>query len=85
MNPSAAQPKSLTVEEVRIVADLRIMHGKVDELYHVVGSMQQRHAEVAEIVRYADARLLTDDIRKVDEIYQWFVTLKEERDRHLSA
>jgi hypothetical protein len=29
-------------------------------------------------VRYADQPVLTDDIQKIDEIYLWFVKLKEE-------
>jgi hypothetical protein len=67
----------LTIEETRIVSDLRIMHAKVDELYHLVRALKERHNEAA-IVKYADQPVLTEDIRKVDEIYLWFVKLKEE-------
>ena len=85
MNPrTAAAPRpTFTVEEVRIIADLRIMHSKVDELYQVVVGLQQRHSE-GNVCTYADTQLLADDIRKVDEIYLWFVKLKE-RDLHLGS
>jgi hypothetical protein len=67
----------LTIEEVRIVSDLRIMHAKVAELYHLVNALRQRHDE-RDVVKYADQPVLTDDIQMVDEIYLWFVKLKEE-------
>jgi len=67
----------LTIEETRIVSDLRIMHAKVDELYHLVSALKQHHDE-ADVVKYADQPILTEDIQKVDEIYLWFVKLKEE-------
>jgi hypothetical protein len=75
-NPQAAEDRSLTIDEIRIVSDLRIMHSKVDELYQIVNALKQRHDESA-IVKYADQPVLTDDIRKVDEIYLWFVRVKE--------
>jgi hypothetical protein len=52
------------------------MHAKVDELYHLVRALKERHNEAA-VVKYADQPVLTEDIRKVDEIYLWFVKLKE--------
>ena len=67
----------LTIDETRLVSDLRIMHAKVDELFQVISALK-RHHEQAAIVKYADQPVLTDDIHKVDEIYLWFVTLKEE-------
>jgi hypothetical protein len=67
----------LTIEETRIVSDLRIMHAKVDELYNLVSALREHHEE-ADVVKYADQPILTDDIQKVDEIYLWFVKLKEE-------
>lgn len=67
----------LTIEETRIVSDLRIMHAKVDELYHLVTALKNRHQEF-DVVKYADQPILTEDIQKVDEIYLWFVKLKEE-------
>lgn len=69
--------RSLTIEEVRIVSDLRIMHAKVAELYHLVHALKQRHDE-SDAVKYADQPVLTEDIRMVDDIYLWFVKLKEE-------
>jgi hypothetical protein len=66
----------LTIEEVRTVSDLRIMHAKVDELYQLVTALKRRHSEAA-IVKYADQPVLTEDIQKVDEIYLWFVRVKE--------
>jgi hypothetical protein len=71
--------RALDVAEIRLVSDLRIMHSKVDELHNVVENLKRRHDEAA-IVKYADYRVLADDIRKVDDIYLWFVKVKEERD-----
>ena len=71
--------QSLSIDEVRIVSDLRIMHTKVNELYSIVEYLRRRHDEAA-AVKYADYDVLADDIRKVDEIYLWFVKVKEERD-----
>jgi hypothetical protein len=67
----------LTIEETRLVSDLRLMHAKVDEVYHLVSALKKRHDEAA-VVKYADQPVLTEDIQKVDAIYLWFVKLKEE-------
>jgi hypothetical protein len=67
----------LTIEEIRLVVDLRVMHAKVDELCQLVTAMKRHHDE-AGIVKYADHPVLTEDIQKVDELYLWFVKLKEE-------
>lgn len=81
MNPKRT-PQSLadhwlTIEEVRTVSDLRVMHAKVDELYHIVAALKERY-DGSVIVKYADQPVLTKDIQRVDEIYLWFVQLKEE-------
>jgi hypothetical protein len=39
--------------------------------------LKKRHDE-ADVVKYADQPVLTEDIQKVDDIYLWFVKLKEE-------
>ena len=72
--------RALDVEEIRLVADLRIMHSKVDEICQIVRNLRERHDE-ASIVNYADDPILAEDIRKVDEVYMWFVSIKEEIDR----
>ena len=78
--PRVPQNRPLTIDEVRIVSDLRIMHAKVDELYHLVQDLLHRHTET-DIHAYADKPLLAQDIERVDEIYLWFVKLKELRER----
>ncbi len=78
--PRVAPDRPLTIDEVRIVADLRIMHAKVDELFHIVQDLQRRHPE-RDIHMYSDKPLLGQDIERVDEIYLWFVKLREERER----
>ena len=70
----------MQIEEVRLVADLRIMHSKVDELYRIVNALKNRHNEKI-VHRYADQDLLQNDIKLVDQIYLWFVRLKEEAER----
>jgi hypothetical protein len=67
----------LNIEEVRLVADLRIMHAKVHELFEVVTVIKRGHEENY-IRRYADHVMLEKDIQRVDEIYLWFLSLKEE-------
>lgn len=68
----------LKISEIRLVTDLRIMHSKVNELYQVVQTLKRRHPEGA-IRQYSDNVALEEDIKRVDEIYLWFVGLKEER------
>ena len=67
----------LDIEEVRLVSDLRIMHSKVDELYQIVQNLKRRHSDEA-IYDYADHSVLQEDIDRVDQIYLWCVSLKEE-------
>jgi hypothetical protein len=66
----------LKVEEVRLVSDLRMTHAKVDELYSAVQQLRHRHDE-EDIVRFSDQVAPTEDIRRVGEIYPWYVQLKE--------
>jgi len=70
----------LDVHEIRLISDLRIMHSKVDELFHIIGNLKRRHSETA-IHKYADYQVLGEDIERVDEIYLWFLKLKSERER----
>jgi hypothetical protein len=67
----------LNVDEIRLIADLRVMHSKVDELYHVITNLKRRHDDDA-IHKYADQRVLSEDIDRVDELYMWFLRLKEQ-------
>lgn len=67
----------LDVDEVRLIADLRIMHSKVHELFEVI-SVLKRGREENFIRQYADHAMLEKDIQRVDEIYLWFLRLKEE-------
>lgn len=76
MTKSDKRPQ-VDIEEVRLIADLRIMHAKVHELFEIV-SVLKRGREENFIRRYADHAMLEKDIQRVDEIYLWFVRLKEE-------
>lgn len=69
--------RALNIEDVRLIADLRIMHARVYELFEIVTVIKKRHDE-ASIRRFADHTMLDQDIERVDEIYLWFVGLKEE-------
>lgn len=75
-----ATDRWLDIDEVRLVSDLRIMHSKVDELYHIVASLKRRHSG-ADIQKYADQPVLNENIARVDEIYLWFISLKEQREK----
>jgi hypothetical protein len=79
MNKKPEDPteRSLDIEEVRLVSDLRIMHAKVNELFEIVDVLKSRYDE-QEIRHYADQPVLDRDIARVDEIYLWFLRLKEE-------
>ncbi|MGH9515534.1 MAG: hypothetical protein ACRD3P_07635 [Terriglobales bacterium] len=66
-----------SIEEIRIVSDLRIMHAKVAELSQLIIALKERHHE-SDIVKYSDQPVLTKDIQMVDAIYLWFVKVKEE-------
>ena len=85
MNSKESQQPSvhgrwLEIDEIRLIADLRVMHAKVDELHHMITTLQKRYAE-ADIVRYADQELLAREIEQVDHLYLWFLKLKEEQRR----
>jgi len=69
--------RQLDIDEMRLIADLRIMHSKVHELFEVVSVLKRGHEENY-IRRFADHVILEKDIQRVDEIYLWFVSLKEE-------
>jgi heme oxygenase len=79
----SVENRSLDVHEIRLVADLRIMHSKVDELFQVVENLKRRH-DYTDIVSYADQQVLAEDIERVDAIYLWYVHLKEEAGRQAS-
>jgi hypothetical protein len=80
MNKKFEEPLTqrwLDIEEVRLVSDLRIMHAKVNELFEIVDALKARYDEPV-IRKYADQPALDRDITRVDEIYLWFLRLKEE-------
>jgi len=79
-NQQLLRGRWLDVDEVRLVSDLRIMHSKVDELYQIVANLKRRHGR-SDVHRYADQPVLNEDIARVDEIYLWFVSLKEEQNK----
>jgi hypothetical protein len=74
--------RALNVQEIRLIADLRVMHSKVDELYQVVTNLKRRHDDDA-IHKYADQPVLSEDIDRVDEMYMWFLRLKEQNRRNI--
>jgi hypothetical protein len=84
MNPKRPAKRQhegyLDMEEIRLISDLRILHAKIDELYGIVKNLKRRHSE-ASIVEYTDRQVLPDNISRVDEIYLWFVKVKEEMER----
>ena len=74
----SSNDRYLKIDEIRLVSDLRIMHSKVNELFNLVNTLKRRHPEM-QIRKYSDHAALDEDIKRVDEIYLWFVGLKEER------
>jgi hypothetical protein len=54
------------------------MHSKVDELHQIVQDLKRRHSEES-VINYADQAVLAENIDRVDEIYLWFISLKEQR------
>ena len=70
------EDRPLNIDEIRLVSDLRIMHSKVEELFQMVASL--RHRNPPDVIhKYADQQVLSEDIDCVDQIYLWFVSLKE--------
>jgi len=65
---------------IRVIADLRVMHSKVDELYQVVTMLRHRHGD-SDVLHYADQDVLGEDIRKIMDIYVWFNRLREKREK----
>lgn len=68
--------RGLVLGDVRLIADLRIMHAKVHELFEIVSVLKRGHEDSA-IRKYADHTMLEKDIQRVDDIYLWFLSLKE--------
>jgi hypothetical protein len=77
MKKAPLSDRFLKIDEIRLVSDLRIMHAKVNELFQIVDTLKRRYPENG-IRQYADNIALEEDIRRVDEIYLWFVALKEQ-------
>jgi flagellar assembly factor FliW len=65
------------VDEVRLVADLRIMHARVYEIYNVCNMIRSRHTE-KKVVEYADPMVLNDDIQKMQQVSNWFLQVQGE-------
>jgi hypothetical protein len=80
----AVENRWLDIDEIRLVSDLRIMHSKVDELYQTVTNLKRRHSHAA-IHKYADRAVLSEDITRADEIYVWFVNLKDQLQKSRSS
>jgi hypothetical protein len=59
--------RGIAVEEVRLIADLRIMHDKVHELFEIVTVLKRGHEE-SSTRKYADHTMLEKDIQHVDDI-----------------
>jgi hypothetical protein len=81
MKGQPIQPVSgrwLEVEEVRLIADLRVMHAKVQELFFIIDGLRRRHSPEA-LALYFDEPVLVNDVRMVDDVYQWYLDLRERR------
>lgn len=67
----------VTLEEIRIIADLRILHAKVFEVFQACNMLRSRHTE-KRILQYADQAVVQDDIKKMQLLYQWFMRIQNE-------
>lgn len=70
-------PQEISVAQVRLIADLRIMHSKTSELYSTINMIRRRHTE-ADVVSCGDQNALKDDIGKMEQCYGWFLKIKSE-------
>lgn len=78
-SPQSQRPSEhrwLEIEEVRLVSDLRILHSQVHEIFNTINVLRRCH-DASDIEKYADHRMLVEDVDKIDQIYLWFVCLKE--------
>ncbi|HUQ49789.1 MAG TPA: hypothetical protein VM056_03660 [Terriglobales bacterium] len=73
-----SRDRPLTIDEVRLISDLRVMHSKVADLFLLVNDLKRRHSE-ASIQANADSTVLAENINRIDEIYLWLVKVKSER------
>jgi len=66
----------LNVDEIRVIADLRIMHSKVSELKSIVSSLRARY-DARDVVEYSEETILAENIARMHEVYLLYLALKK--------
>ena len=67
--------ENLTLQEIRLVADLRLVHSAANNLLGIIGQIKTRHSH-AKVAELADPMALLVTIREVEEVRDWLVELK---------
>lgn len=67
--------ENLTLEEVRLVADLRLLHSAANNLLGIIGQIKTRHSQ-AKVEELADPVALLVTVREVQEATDWLTGLK---------
>ncbi len=67
--------ENLTLEEIRLVADLRLLHSAANNLLGIIGQIKTRHSH-AKVEELADPIALLVTVREVQEATDWLVGLK---------
>jgi hypothetical protein len=68
--------ENLTLEEIRLVADLRLLHSAANNLLGIIGQIKTRHSQ-AKVEELADPIALLVTVREVQEATDWLVGLKQ--------
>jgi hypothetical protein len=68
--------ENLTLQEIRLVADLRLLHSAANNLLGIIGQIKTRHSQV-KVEELADPVALLVTVREVQEATDWLVGLKQ--------
>jgi hypothetical protein len=66
---------NLTLQEIRLVADLRLLHSAANNLLGIIGQIKTRHSQ-AKVEELADPIALLVTIREVQQATDWLTGLK---------
>jgi hypothetical protein len=67
--------ENLTLEEIRLVADLRLLHSAANNLLGIIGQIKTRHSQ-PKVEELADPIALLVTVREVQEAAAWLMGLR---------
>ncbi len=57
-------------DDTKMIADIRVLHSKIQELHHGVDTLRKRYPD-QDLIRYADIDQVEDDAEKLRQIHTW--------------